>query len=120
MRRRASARSIFAVVAIGGVIFTGALAQAAGMPVKAPPSPGCVQAVDGVNGKLAGLGGSFANNSLYGAIGSLSTPLGCGYGLQIDATAASFDGRFLGAIGGHLFWRDPSRGLLGLYGSYAH
>jgi hypothetical protein len=96
----------------------GPAASADLLPLKAPP-PGCVQAVDGVNGKISVLGGSFADSAVYGAAGSLSLPLGCEFGAQIDATAGSFDSRFFASLGGHLFWRNPSQGLLGLYGSYS-
>ena len=106
------------VIAVGIGLAPGA-ARSADMPVKAVPA-GCVQAVDGINGKLAGLGGSFGDHGIYGALGSLSLPLGCEWGFQFDATAASFDGRFLGAAAGHLFWRDPAKALLGVYGSFAY
>lgn len=94
-------------------------ARSADMPTKAPHA-GCVQAVDGINGKVAGLGGSFANKGVYGALGSVSLPLGCEFGVQIDALGGSFDKRFLGAGAGHLFWRDPAKALLGAYGSYTY
>jgi hypothetical protein len=84
------------------------------------PEQASTCAVDGINGKLAGFGGSFANKGIYGGEGSLTLPLGCQFGAQIDTTAASFDNRFLGTIAGHLFWRDPAKGLLGAYGSYTY
>lgn len=93
------------------------------MATKAPPAPaaGCVQAVDGVNGKIGALGGvfgNFGNKTLGEAEGALAVPLGCEFGAQVDLNGGSFDGRFLGTAAGHLFWRDPSRGLLGAYGDY--
>jgi hypothetical protein len=93
-------------------------AYSADLPTKAPAMAGCPQAVDGINGKLAGYGGSSADKGLYGAQGALAIPLGCEFGTQIDGSAASFDDRFLGTIAGHLFWRNPAKGLIGLYGSY--
>lgn len=59
--------------------------------------------------------------------GAVSIPVGHSFGLQIDAGAMSgdfdaaagsysVDGR---AIGAHLFWRDPSVGLIGGYAHYA-
>lgn len=89
-------------------------------PAPSAAEDACPQAVDGTTGELTGLGGSVADKSLYGATGILAFPLGCGIGVQIDTVAAGFDDRFLGAIGGHLFWRDPAKGLLGLYGSYTN
>ena len=87
------------------------------IPTKAP-AQGCVQAVDGINGKVGGFGGTFGGQSYDGGLGSLSLPLGCEYGAQIDASAADFDGRFLGSTSGHLFWRNPAKGLLGAYGDF--
>jgi hypothetical protein len=120
MRGASLLRSLAVLVAVGTVGLFSTTARSADMPVMAAPVAGCTQAVDGINGELEGLGGSSDNDSVYGALGSLSAPLGCGYGMQLDATAANLDSRFLGAIAGHLFWRDPSKGLLGIYGSYVY
>lgn len=96
-------------------------AQAADIPVKAPyAAPVALPAVDGINYKFDILGGSLAKQGFGGARGSVSVPLGFRYGLQVDGTATSYDGDFLGAIGGHLFWRDPAVGLLGIYASHTH
>jgi len=106
---------------LSGVLAAAALtpACAADLPLKAPPAVGsCVPAVDGFNGKIGAYGGSLNSDSLYGGTGSLALPLACEFGAQIDGNAASFDGRFLGTIAGHLFWRNPMKGLLGVYGSY--
>jgi hypothetical protein len=110
-------RSVAVCALVAGTNIATKVASAADFPTKAPARSGCVPAVDGLNGKLAGLGGTFANQSLYGAQGSVALPLGCEFGVQVDATAASFDGRFLGNLSGHLFWRDPAKALLGVYGS---
>ena len=45
-------------------------------------------------------------------------PLGFRYGLQVDGMVGSGKGAAFYGVGGHLFWRDPAKGLLGLYGSY--
>jgi hypothetical protein len=102
------------------LITAAALGPAAGADLltKAPQAS-CVQAVDGVNGKVDALGGSFADSAVYAGGGSLSLPLGCEFGLQLDSIAGSFDNRFFATLGGHLFWRNPTEGLLGLYGSYS-
>ena len=113
--------SIVWCVASSFLLATAMAAGAADMTAKAPvQTGGCAQAVDGINGKVAGYGGSFANDTIYGGTGSIALPLGCEFGTQIDGSAASFDGRFQGSIGGHLFWRDPAKGLLGVFGSYTH
>ena len=83
-------------------------------PMAAPAS---LPAVSQVNGKLSAFGGS-QDGGLYGVEGSLSVPLGFPYGLQVDGMVGSGKGAPFYGIGGHLFWRDPAKGLLGLYGSY--
>ena len=91
------------------------------LPVKAPPPPTpswLAPAVGGFNWKLAGLGGVLADRTIAGAQGSFSVPIGSALGLQIDGATGTFDNRYFGAGAGHLFWRDPSRGLVGVYGSH--
>jgi hypothetical protein len=83
------------------------------------PQP--LPAVDGINAKIDGFGGGANHsNGFYGTTGSLSVPLAQQWGLQLDGGVGSDKG--IGAYGGagHLFWRDPSIGLLGAYGSYSH
>jgi hypothetical protein len=71
---------------------------------------------------FGGWGG--ANNGggggLYGVAGALSMPIGQQYGLQIDALLGSWAGHTFYGTAGHLFWRDPSVGLAGIYGSFKH
>ena len=69
------------------------------------------------NGKLSAFGGS-QDGTLYGVTGSFSVPLGHAYGLQLDGMVGSAKGAAFYGAGGHVFWRDPAKGLLGLYGSY--
>ena len=78
-------------------------------------------AVDGINGKIDGYGGGANHtNGFYGGTGSLSVPLAQQWGAQFDGGVGSDEG--IGWLGGagHLFWRDPSIGLLGAFGSYSH
>jgi hypothetical protein len=87
----------------------------------APWLPQPLPAVDGFNAKIAGFGGGADHaNGFYGTTGSLSVPVARQWGLQLDGGVGSDKGT--GAYGGagHLFWRDPSIGLLGAYGSYSH
>ena len=81
-------------------------------------------AVDGVNGKLS-FGGAGGDLEGYGGSASLSIPLGHHFGFQLDAAAGKIDTRLYDdisvyAVGAHLFWRDPDKGLLGLYGDTTH
>jgi hypothetical protein len=80
-------------------------------------------AVSGVNGKI-NINGGFAdgtgssNSGAFGANGSISLPLGCDFGVQLDAG-------FLNELGdttyggvGHFFMRDPNAYLIGMTGGY--
>ena len=71
----------------------------------------------------------FSSAHGYRIEGAVSVPIGPAFGLQIDAgfVDAAIDG-VSGAedfgftahgIGGHLFWRDPSIGLIGLYAHHS-
>jgi hypothetical protein len=109
------------VIAACAIAWPGAHAQAADlMTTKAPPPPASVYAVDGLNFKFDAFGGSIANRDVEGVRGAITAPLSGPYGVQIDLGAGSLDGRAFGNIAGHLFWRDPSRALLGLYVSHTH
>ena len=94
------------------------LVEAADMPIKAPYA--APPAVDGINSKFDVYGGAFDDKGIYNARGALTIPLQGPYGVQIDGSVGSHDGDFVGAVGGHWFWRDPSRGMLGVYASYTH
>ena len=83
--------------------------------------PQQMPAVDGINAKIDGYGGGAnGSNGFYGTSGSLSVPLGQQWGLQLDGDVGSDRGIGYYSGAGHLFWRDPSIGLLGAYASYSH
>lgn len=83
-----------------------------------PVEPTVLPAVSGVNGKISVEGGLFYEEG-YGALsGSLSLPVGDSFGVQIDGMVGVLEDEFLGHAGGHLFWRNPAYGLLGIYGSH--
>jgi len=93
-------------------------------------------AVDGVNGKMEIYGGAGQGNSISisgiaglspaqsstvwkgigGASGTITLPIGHSLGAQVDLTSGTFGNSALGAAAGHLFWRDPDKGLIGAYG----
>ena len=61
--------------------------SAADLYTKAPFAPNLAAlgpAVDGVNSKFGGLGGSLANRSFYQGQGSVSIPLAGQWGFQLD------------------------------------
>lgn len=78
---------------------------------------GNLPAVSEFNSKVSAVGGSYDGMSVYLAEGSFSLPLTHSLGLQIDAIGGLHDGDGLGGAAAHLFWRDPSVGLAGIYGS---
>ncbi len=105
---------------VGAGFFPIMAAQSADLVPKAPAWGVEQPAVDGVNWKTEGFGGSFANKSIAGAKGSWSVPLGGRFGAQIDGAVGAFDQRAFGAVGGHLFWRDPAKGLIGIYANHTY
>ena len=120
IRRILSSSLVLSSLATLGVALTSA-ASAADFPLtKAPPIGYSVPAVDGINGKIEPLGGSLADRAIYGSKGSFSIPLGGQYGAQFDGALGGFDSRFFGSVAGHLFWRDPTRALLGVYVNHTH
>ncbi|MEM7215067.1 MAG: hypothetical protein AAF423_05945 [Pseudomonadota bacterium] len=66
------------------------------------------------------------DNSFEGAFveASVSIPLSQDFGFQIDGLYSEQTGNPTGfdfgvvGVGGHLFWRDPDKGLVGIYGHY--
>ena len=84
----------------------------------APASAGELPAVSGPNGKLAVEGGGSADDGEGVATGSFALPIGHDLGMQADGAVGSFDDELLGGLALHLFARDPSRYLFGVYGSY--
>jgi hypothetical protein len=119
--RNLSTSALIAIFALG----FGTAVFAADLDSIAPDAPlaANLPAVSGVNGKISGFGGweeydSGPDGGLVGVDGSLSIPLGQMFGFQLDGMVSSLDGDFIGGAAGHLFWRDPTVGLLGLYGDW--
>jgi hypothetical protein len=81
-------------------------------------------AVSDTNFKISGFGGALnagdGASGLGGIAGSLTLPASTNFGLQFDGAVATTSGDTFWNAGAHLFWRDPSIGLFGLYTGYAH
>jgi hypothetical protein len=105
--------------------------KAADLPTKAPvfaPNLSSGPAVSGVNFKIDGFGGwadgtgGIPERDHSGGVGggeaSLTVPLGERFGFQVDGLGGSWGGDAFWGAGGHVFWRDPSVGLLGVTGSW--
>lgn len=99
--------------------------RAADMPrmdyVPVPPADARLPAVSGVNGSVGAYVCRYDGDISGGVLGTFTTPLDQAHGLQIDgALGVNDDGKLIGQASGHLFWRDPQVGLLGLYGAYVY
>ena len=75
-------------------------------------------AVSGPNGKFSVEGVKYDDDQSILALGSYTIPLGHSFGLQVDGAVGRIDKDMLGGGGAHLFTRDPSKYLFGVYGSF--
>ncbi|MCE9650257.1 MAG: hypothetical protein K8R18_11610 [Parvibaculum sp.] len=117
-RSMRSSRSIFSMLrsnmmmpALGAMIGLGS----AGMAAADEPAP----AVSGINGKIAIIGGysdADGQDEQHSGLlaGSLTIPGDTQFGVQVDGAIGRDGGSDVAGIGGHFFWRDPSKALLGL------
>jgi hypothetical protein len=114
MSRRSTLTSAAAVIAIAA-----SAATAADLPraIPAPPLPSLLPAVSAPNAKIGAFGGSIDGAHGWGALGAFSLPLHNQWGLQVDGLGGSAGGDTFWGAAGHLFWRNPTHGLLGLYAS---
>ncbi|MGJ8531378.1 MAG: hypothetical protein ACSHYC_04290 [Alphaproteobacteria bacterium] len=113
-------RSLFlATTALAGGCLLSSAAQAADLYIEGQPAlPTVLPAVSGLNGKISIEGGALDEEGFAALKGSVSLPIGQQFGIQLDGSVGILDEDFVGGVGGHLFWRDPTRALLGIYGSY--
>lgn len=72
-------------------------------------------AVDGINQRAELFGGSFTGLGLAAARGVFAVPVTKQTGAQLDLLGGSLGGYAFGNIVGRYFWRDPNRGMLGIY-----
>lgn len=75
-------------------------------------------AVSAMNGKVSVEGGSYDGHSGGVAHGVFTMPLAHSFGLQVDGAAGHLKESAYSGVGAHLFWRDPSQGLVGLVASH--
>lgn len=85
-----------------------------------PPLPGPKPAVSELNSKFDVRWNNMFGVDSVAAVGSVSIPLSFSWGAQFDGMIGSIDGDLAAGGGAHLFWRDPDKALVGLYGEYAH
>ena len=77
-------------------------------------------AVSEVNGKLDYAGGIMDSAEGHNFSGSITVPLGEHFGFQADALYSRIDNLDFYGGAGHLFWRDPTVGLVGLTGGFLY
>lgn len=104
-------RSNMLIPALGAMIGLGS----AGAAMADEPAP----AVSGINGKIAVIGGysdADGEDEHHAGLfaGSLTIPGDRQFGVQFDAAIGRDGGSPVAGFGGHFFWRDPSKALLGL------
>lgn len=75
------------------------------------------EAVSELNGKVAYSGGSMEGDGGQNGFGSVSLPIADHFGLQADGLYTNVSDRDFYGAGGHLFWRDWDKGLLGITGA---
>jgi hypothetical protein len=80
--------------------------------------PASAPAVSSSNFKLEAGGGTIAKKSIGFVEGSWAVPLSHSVGLQVDGVAGEWSSKNFEGVAAHLFWRDPAKGLIGLYGDY--
>lgn len=71
-----------------------------------------------LNNNQLGAFNSAGTDGLAMVLASLTAPVHDAFGVQLDIAGGVLDDDFIGGIGGHFFWRDPSTGLLGITGAY--
>ena len=103
---------------LGKTAIRGAIASALGLGA-ATHAMAAGPAVSAPNMTISPFGAVFdskliGTESLAGVGFTGALPLGYSFGAQLDAAVAT-NGYY--GVGGHLFWRDPDVGLLGLVGS---
>lgn len=80
-------------------------------------------AVDGVNFKVSAVTGVIGGYANHMFIASVATPIPyfSQFGAQLDLGIGNYRSDYISAAAGlHLFWRDPSIGMLGIYGDWGY
>jgi len=77
-------------------------------------------AVSSLNGKISYTGGDMDSNEGHNLEGSFSLPVSLRYGVQVDGLYSRVGGLDFYGAACHLFWRNPTVGLIGFAGGYLH
>ena len=127
-------RLLSAIVCTVGLAGFSCLANAADLLDPTPVSqqyeenPSPATSVDALNFEFSILAGAFqrnvldtASNAMFTASVATPIPYFERFGAQLDTAIGIYDDDFTSAAAGlHLFWRDPSTGMIGIYGDWAY
>ncbi len=116
MRYRTLLLSSSAFAALMSLAATSAIAADFDDPVPPQPLPESLPAVSAPNAKFDLRGGVEDDLGVFMGTASVTVPVSHSWGFQGAGMVGSLDGNLIGAVGAHLFWRDPTTGLLGIYG----
>jgi hypothetical protein len=100
-------------------------ADAVSGPSALDPQPISEQrpAVDGLNFNIGAVAGVFTDNSNAMFLATVATPIPyfSQFGAQTDLAIGSYAHDYISSAAAlHIFWRDPSIGMLGAYGDWAY
>ncbi len=106
-------------------VFAGGIATLFGLNMAEPAHADPLPAVSAPNARVDLSGGlestgPDSERSAGFATGSVTVPVGTIFGAQGDALYGLIDGQPAYVLGGQGFWRDPSQGLIGVFGDYVH
>jgi hypothetical protein len=105
-----------AALRLPGVILFLALAGTALAQTAAQTAP----AVSELNGKISYAGGNMDSSEGHNFDASLTLPVTHQFGVQVDGLYSRISDLDFYGGGGHLFWRDPAIGLVGITGGYLY
>jgi len=114
-------KSILSGVALTGMLLANGVSAFAEELLDSTPIAQQTDAVSGINFTASlqtGVVGGYSNHMF---VGSLTMPLGSSFGTQLDLAFGQYREDYTSAAGGlHIFWRDASVGMLGIYGDYGY
>lgn len=114
-------RSIFTGLTLAVALLVSTLGVSAQQMLDSTPIAEQTDAVSGINFTASIQAGSVGGNSNHMLVGSFTTPLWSAFGTQVDLAIGQYKDDYTSAAGGlHIFWRDPTVGMFGIYGDYGY
>lgn len=114
-------RSVFTGLALAVALLVSTSGVSAQQMLDSTPIAQQTDAVSGINFTAAVQAGVVGGNSNHMLVGSFTTPLWSAFGTQVDLAIGQYRDDYTSAAGGlHIFWRDPTIGMFGIYGDYGY